>query len=74
MRIIQRLGIFLPEKSPRLFRELERELRYEFAARSHDELYDKIVYEEMFYPEELKKRIKAILRRLRKRKRTTVIV
>jgi len=64
----------LPEKSKPFFRKIERELRYEYAASSHDELYEKLAYEEMFYPERAKKRIEAIVRRLRKKKRAIYVV
>jgi hypothetical protein len=58
------------------FREwLEFELMKEFEVDSHEKLYDRLVYCEIFYPEELRRILAIILRKWRgKKKRETVIV
>ena len=64
IRLLRRLGIPISEED----RELERELRFELRAHSHEELYGRLVEMEMYEPERLEELVERIRRRLRPRR------
>lgn len=69
IRITRKLGIQLPT-DPAFNGWFERELMQELDTITHEDLRNRLVYYEIYHPEQLKEIIQQILQRWRKKKIT----